>query len=377
MFHWQSSRGNVNSIDYKDIIGSNNNILGEAGKYTESLDHHIRGRTVLITGAGGSIGSEICRRILKYKPKKMILLDQSESPLFNISHSLDILIKKTGEETELVSVVFSIQNKGALKKLFRSHEIEDVYHVAAYKHVSMVENNVAESVANNVFGTLNLIEESVKSGVDRFVFISTDKAVKPINSMGATKRVGELIVRSLQVDNPQTVFLILRFGNVLASAGSVVPLFCKQIASGGPVTITHPDVQRYFISIEDAATLVCLATTFAKGGEIFMLDMGKQFQIEGIARKMIQMAGLEVRDADNPHGDVPIVYIGMREGEKIQEDLLYDGSTIIKTEHPKIMRVNERFPVKEELDMHIKKLKNTYRRLNNKELKSLLLAICA
>ena len=366
----------MNAIDYNDIIGSNNNILGAATQYAESLDLSIRGKTILVTGAGGSIGSEICRRILNYKPRKLILFDQAESSLFNINHNLEGLVRKMDEETELISVLSSVQNRRALEKLFRSHKIDHVYHAAAYKHVSMVENNVAEAVANNIFGTVNLIEEAAEANVDKFVFISTDKAIKPINSMGATKRIGEFIVRTSQVDNPRTTFLILRFGNVLASAGSVVPLFYKQIASGGPVTITHPDVRRYFISIEDAATLVCLASTLARGGETFMLDMGNQFRIEDIARKMVQMAGLTVQDVDNPHGDIPIVYMGMREGEKIQEDLLNDDSVIIETEHPKVMRIDENWPAKEEFDMHLRRLKNTYRRLNNEQLKNLLLAIC-
>jgi FlaA1/EpsC-like NDP-sugar epimerase len=295
----------------------------------------ISGRTVLVTGAGGSIGSELCRQILTAEPARILLLESSEFALYTIHHNLvDV------SNIEVVPLLGSVTDSQRVTDILNAWSPDIVFHAAAYKHVPLVEHNPMEGLRNNVIGTLRLAELSRQQGVRDFVLVSTDKAVRPTNTMGATKRLAELILQGLAAETPGTRFSMVRFGNVLGSSGSVVPLFREQIRQGGPVTITHPDVTRYFMTIPEAAQLVVQASAMATGGEVFVLDMGEPVRIVDLARNMIELCGLTVRSADDPDGDIEIVTVGMRPGEKLYEELLI-GNSPSATTHPRIMMASE------------------------------------
>ena len=306
-----------------------------------SLMHsNIRGLVVMVTGAGGSIGSELCRQIVKYRPASLILFELSEFSLYSIEQELQTLCKNNGLNVELKPVLGSVQNRQRAQAVMQHFKVKTVYHAAAYKHVPLVEYNVIEGVANNVLGTWHAAEAAVAAKVDTFVLISTDKAVRPTNVMGASKRMAELVLQALALRQHQTRFCMVRFGNVLGSSGSVVPLFREQIRSGGPITVTHPEIIRYFMTIPEAAQLVIQAGAMGKGGDVFVLDMGEPVRIVDLARRMVHLMGLEVRDLLHPDGDIEIRFSGLRPGEKLYEELLI-GENVRKTEHPRIMAAEE------------------------------------
>jgi FlaA1/EpsC-like NDP-sugar epimerase len=303
------------------------------------LEKNIKDKTVMVTGAGGSIGSELCRQIIKYHPRRLVCFEASEFSLYSIDREL----RQLTQGIEIVPIMGNVQNQKRLVNTMTSFGVETVYHAAAYKHVPLVEYNVAEGIQNNVFGTYRAACAAVEAGVSSFVLISTDKAVRPTNVMGTTKRLAELGLQALakgyQKDH-QTLFSMVRFGNVLGSSGSVIPLFKAQIAKGGPVTVTHKDIIRYFMTIPEAAQLVIQAGAMAKGGDVFVLDMGEPVRISDLAKNLIHLSGLEVKDDHNPEGDIEILYTGLRPGEKLFEELLI-GDSVSKTSHDRILTAQE------------------------------------
>ena len=310
-------------------------------------------RNVLITGGGGSIGSELSRRLLEFRPDKLVLLDSSELALYQIEQELGPIATAAG--IELVPILGSVLDKPLVDRLVENHAIEVILHAAAHKHVPLLEDNILAGVRNNIFGTKVVAEVAAEKKVSRFTLISTDKAVRPTNLMGATKRFAELVVQDLQSRHPDTVFSMVRFGNVLGSSGSVIPLFKKQIEDGGPVTVTHKDVTRYFMTIPEAARLVLLSNAFSEGGDVFVLDMGEPIRIVDMARQMIELSGLSVRDEQNPEGDIEIEIKGLRPGEKLFEELLIDEN-ILPTHHAKIMRAKEKKLTAQQLAGYLAKL---------------------
>jgi len=295
-----------------------------------------RNRSVLVTGAGGTIGSELCRQLLACHPEKLILLDHSELSLFNAEQEL----KALAPTLNVVCILGSVCDAGLMAEVMNRHRVEIVLHAAAYKHVPMVERNELEGMRNNVFGTKTVADAARHAGVERFILVSTDKAVRPASMMGASKRLAELVIQDLATRSNTTRFSMVRFGNVLGSSGSVTPLFTDQIRRGGPVTLTHSHVTRYFMTIPEAVRLVLITGSFARGGDVFVLDMGKPVPIRDLALRMIEQAGKTVRNAQNPHGDIEIKITGLRPGEKLHEELLI-GSDMLTTPHPKILRAQE------------------------------------
>ncbi len=307
------------------------------------LSRNTRDKNVLVTGAGGSVGSELVRQALRVSPKRVVLFDLSESALYEIQIEVEELVaelKGPAAKPEIITVLGSVLDKPLVIDTIRRHRIETIYHAAAYKHVPIVEHNVTVGLTNNIFGTEVVADAALANGVERMVLISTDKAVRPTNVMGASKRLAELILQARASAQPATVFTMVRFGNVLDSSGSVVRRFRRQILSGGPVTVTHPEVMRYFMSIPEAAELVIQAGAMAQGGDVFVLEMGEPVKIDDLARLMIKLSGREVRESTNPDGDIEIVYTGLRPGEKLYEELLIGASTA-GTEHPRILRSDE------------------------------------
>lgn len=296
-----------------------------------------RDHRILVTGAGGSIGGEMCRQIARCRPQNLVLVDHSEYALYRITNEL----RQEYPGLRMTAVLGSIEHPELMRETLMKHQIEVVFHAAAYKHVNMVETNAFEGVRNNVIGTRVLAEEARLARVDRFILVSTDKAVRPQSTMGSTKRMAELVIQDLAKRSEHTKFSMVRFGNVLGSSGSVIPLFQKQIRDLGPVTVTHPDVTRYFMTIDEAVRLVLLTGTFSPGGDVFVLHMGAPVSIYEMARKMIEAAGHSVRDEANPGGDIPIAFTGLQDGEKMHEELLI-GSDMLTTPHPKIMRAQEK-----------------------------------
>lgn len=296
-----------------------------------------RNHRILVTGAGGSIGGELCRQIARCRPQELVLVDHSEYALYNIANEL----KKEHPGLRMTAVLGSIEHPELMRETLMKHRIEVVFHAAAYKHVNLVETNAFEGVRNNVIGTRVLAEEARLARVNRFILVSTDKAVRPSSMMGSTKRMAELVIQDLAKRSRHTKFSMVRFGNVLGSSGSVIPLFQQQIRDLGPVTVTHPDVTRYFMTIDEAVRLVLLAGSFSHGGDVFVLNMGDPVSILDVARKMIEAAGHSVRDEDNPAGDIAITFTGLQAGEKMHEELLI-GSDMLTTPHPKIMRAQEK-----------------------------------
>lgn len=352
--------GRRNLDDLRDVQAED--ILGReiVAPDPNLMQRCIRGKSVMVTGAGGSIGSELCRQIVEQKPKRLVLYEHAEFNLYSIEQELRTHIDKCDLRVELYAVLGSILDPTHLTNVMRSFSVETIYHAAAYKHVPVVERNIAAGIRNNVFGTLYTAQAAIQAGVTNFVLISTDKAVRPTSIMGASKRLAEHILQALALENrPELIsmvetggssgsqaikratrFTMVRFGNVLDSSGSVIPIFRKQIEQRGPVTVTHPDVTRYFMTIPEAAALVIQASSMGTGGDVFVLDMGQPVKILDLAIKMIRLSGLTVRDEVNPNGDVSIQLIGLRPGEKLFEEL-HIGNDIHPTGHPKILRAQE------------------------------------
>ena len=306
------------------------------------LGRTVVGKAVLVSGAGGSIGSELCRQIVQIGASRLVLLEIGEYSLYTIERELIALCAKTGRSVDIVPALGSVTNGERVAELLAAHEVQTVYHAAAYKHVPLVEANPLEGVRNNVLGTYEIARAAEAAGVADFILISTDKAVRPTNVMGASKRAAEQVVQSFAARQSATRFSMVRFGNVLGSSGSVVPLFRRQIEAGGPNTLTDKRVTRYFMTIPEAANLVIQAGGLARGGEVFVLDMGKPVKIADLARAMVQLSGLSIRDAHNPDGDIAVVEVGLRPGEKLYEELLLDGNPQ-QTAHRRIMKAHEKF----------------------------------
>ncbi len=339
----------LQEVDIADLLGRDP-VPGRQ----ELFERCIRGQVVMVTGAGGSIGSELCRQILPSKPLSLLLFEHCEFNLYRIHSELESRIERESLPVRLVPILGSIRNSNRMLDVMRTWKVNSVYHAAAYKHVPMVEHNVAEGVLNNVLGTMHAAQAAVQAGVANFVLISTDKAVRPTNVMGSTKRVAEMILQALSREPApvlfgstdgvhhvnKTRFTMVRFGNVLGSSGSVIPRFYQQIRAGGPVTVTHPKITRYFMTIPEAAQLVIQAGSMGQGGDVFVLDMGQPVKIAELAEKLIHLSGLSVRSEKCPHGDIAIEYTGLRPGEKLYEELLI-GDNVSATEHPMIMRANE------------------------------------
>ena len=370
--------GRVKISDLHDL--DMNDLLGRAvvPPKLELLEKNIRNQVVLVTGAGGSIGSELCRQIIKFSPKSLILIDSSEHSLYLIYEELKRYLLESEDasllkifddevlrcldsalQVKLVPCLASVRDGDLLRNIFKSHLPEIVFHAAAYKHVPLVEQNPSEGIRNNVFGTLTCAQVSLECGVSSFILVSTDKAVRPTNIMGASKRIAELVLQAMAEialkDKYSINFSMVRFGNVLGSSGSVAPLFSSQIAAGGPITLTHAEVTRYFMTIPEASQLVIQASAMATGGDVFVLDMGEPVRIYDLAIKMIHLSGLLVKDETCPHGDIDIKITGLRSGEKLYEELLI-GNDPQPTAHPKIMKAHEEFLSWNDLQRELEKL---------------------
>ncbi|MCU1716539.1 polysaccharide biosynthesis protein [Pseudomonas sp. 5P_3.1_Bac2] len=351
----------IQEIDIADLLGRD-----PVPARGDLLERCITGKVVMVTGAGGSIGSELSRQIFALEPVTLILFEHSEFNLYSIYSELESIAKRCGSAVHLLPILGSIRSANKLVDVMQSWKVDTVYHAAAYKQVPMVEHNIAEGVLNNVIGTLNTAQAAVQCGVSNFVLISTDKAVRPTNVMGSTKRLAELILQGLSNEIApvmfgdkanvsrvnKTRFTMVRFGNVLGSSGSVIPLFHKQIKSGGPLTVTHPEITRYFMTIPEAAQLVIQAGSMGQGGDVFVLDMGEPVKIVKLAEKMIHLSGLSICSAKNPQGDIAIEFTGLRPGEKLYEELLI-GESVCPTEHPMIRRANEECVSWEEFKAHL------------------------
>ncbi|EOW9440517.1 polysaccharide biosynthesis protein [Vibrio cholerae] len=340
------------------------------------MEANIKNKIVMVTGAGGSIGSELCRQIVRQKPKALVLFELSEFGLYQIDRELKQLMEAEGLHVEIIPLLGSVQRINRLVVTMKSFKVQTVYHAAAYKHVPLVEYNVVEGVRNNVFGTYYAAQAAIEAGVESFVLISTDKAVRPTNVMGTTKRMAELGLQALaEQENRKakgTRFCMVRFGNVLGSSGSVVPLFKRQIEAGGPITVTHPDIIRYFMTIPEAAQLVIQAGAMGKGGDVFVLDMGEPVRITDLAVNLIQLSGLEVKDEQHPYGDIAIEFTGLRPGEKLYEELLI-GDNVQKTAHERIMTANERYLPLAEFEQHLNELDKACHAFNHERIRELLL----
>jgi FlaA1/EpsC-like NDP-sugar epimerase len=332
--------GKANIVDIKPVAIED--LLGRdpVPARPELLDSCIKDKVVMVTGAGGSIGSELCRQIIKQKPTSLILFELNEYNLYQVDQELQLLINNTNSTIKLIPLIGSVQSRQRLEKIMSSFTVQTVYHAAAYKHVPIVEHNIVEGVNNNIFGTWYCAEAAIKAKVESFVLISTDKAVRPTNIMGTTKRVAELVLQGLAQRQTQTRFSMVRFGNVLGSSGSVVPLFRKQINKNGPITVTHPDITRYFMTIPEASELVIQAGSMSTGGDVFVLDMGEPVKIIDLAKRMVHLSGLEIKDQQHPNGDIEIKVTGLRPGEKLYEELLI-GKNVIGTEHARILKAEE------------------------------------
>ncbi|WP_305405721.1 nucleoside-diphosphate sugar epimerase/dehydratase [Photobacterium leiognathi] len=341
IIHDNVSLDQLRDVAIEDLLGR------EPVKPREDLmSANITDQVVMVTGAGGSIGSELCRQIVKCKPKTLLLFELSEFGLYSIDKELSEYVSKRGLDVEIVPLMGSVQRINRLETIMKTFHVDTVYHAAAYKHVPMVEYNVVEGVRNNVFGTFYTAKAAINAGVSSFVLISTDKAVRPTNVMGTTKRMAELGLQALASEEVKkksgTRFCMVRFGNVLGSSGSVIPLFKRQIKEGGPITITHPDIIRYFMTIPEAAQLVIQAGAMGKGGDVFVLDMGEPVKIVDLAENLVKLSGLELKTEDNPFGDIELKCTGLRPGEKLFEELLI-GDNVGETSHSRIMTANERF----------------------------------
>jgi FlaA1/EpsC-like NDP-sugar epimerase len=329
--HGRVKTSDLRELTIEDLLGRDPVDLDP-----DIVRERITGQVILVTGAGGSIGSELCRQLAKAHPAKLLLVDSSEYALYAINRDLESF------DVNRIALLGSVTDPLRMRAILDTWKPTMVFHAAAYKHVPLVEHNPLEGLRNNVFGTMLIAELSIECGVRDFVLVSTDKAVRPTNVMGASKRLSELCLQALAANSQTTCLSMVRFGNVLGSSGSVVPLFREQIRSGGPVTITHRDITRYFMTIPEAAQLVVQASTMARGGEVFVLDMGDPVRIYDLARNLIELSGLSVRDEDNPAGDIEITTMGLRPGEKLYEELLIDDNAL-STRHPRIMMASEKF----------------------------------
>ena len=342
------AQGNISVSELKDVDITD--LIGRQQVFADKtlLNRNIKDKVVLVTGAGGSIGSEIARQVAKLQPKRLVLLDSNEYSLYLIQQELEKKFKKE----KIVSAIANVTNKLRLKEILQILEVETIYHTAAYKHVPLVEENPFEGVRNNIFGTKFCVEAAIESEIETFVLISTDKAVRPTNIMGATKRLSEMILQSLSKELEgisKTRMTMVRFGNVIGSSGSAIPLFQKQIKEGGPITVTDPEIIRYFMTIPEAAELVIQAGALGEGGDVFVLDMGEPVKIIEIAKKLISLSGFTLKDNNNPNGDIEIIFTGLRPGEKLFEELLI-GKEVIQTQHKQIFRAKEEFLPLDELE---------------------------
>jgi len=338
----------------------------------ELLSATVTGKCVMVTGAGGSIGSELCRQIVALEPSTLVLFEISEFALYQINSELRKLSQQLGLDCKIKALLGSVHHQDRVQEVMETFDVETVYHAAAYKHVPVVEQNLLEGVHNNVFGTLHTAWAAIEAGVETFVLISTDKAVGPAHVMGATKRFAELVLQAIQEQHSSVRFCMVRFGNVLESSGSVVPLFREQIRAGGPVTVTHRDIIRYFMTIPEAAQLVIQAGAMAKGGDVFVLDMGEPVRIVDLAKRMINLMGMTVWDEDNPEGDIEIEFTGLRPAEKLYEELMI-GSDVSGTRHQRILRANEQFLPFATLKGHIDDLKTASELLDRDRARDVLL----
>jgi len=346
----QARINDIRDLDIADLLGREP-VRPDSARVAVSLF----GKSVMVTGAGGSIGSELCRQILRHKPKKLVLFEQSEYLLYFIERELSSINQVEALGVEIHALLGSVMHRRRCESVMRAFNVRTVYHSAAYKHVPLVEHNIIEGVQNNVFGTYHLAEAAIAAHVDRFVLISTDKAVRPTNVMGASKRMAELVLQGLSERQQSTIFSMVRFGNVLGSSGSVVPLFRDQIRDGGPVTVTHPDITRYFMTIPEASQLVLQAGSMGQGGEVFVLDMGEPVKIADLARKMIHLMGMLEKTPDRPEGDIEIIFTGLRPGEKLFEELLI-GDDPQGTDHSRVMMAREASMPWEEVESTLDRL---------------------
>ncbi|EPS0984603.1 polysaccharide biosynthesis protein [Vibrio vulnificus] len=375
--------------DFKDIVNGNatvdelkdvaiEDLLGRdpVEPNPELMKANICGKVVMVTGAGGSIGSELCRQIVRQKPKTLILFELSEYGLYEIDKELSGMVEAMQLEVEIIPLLGSVQRINRLSATMRAFGVQTVYHAAAYKHVPLVEYNVVEGVRNNVFGTYYSAKAAIEAGVESFVLISTDKAVRPTNVMGTSKRMAELALQALAAKENDKVngtrFCMVRFGNVLGSSGSVIPLFKRQIEEGQAITVTHPDIIRYFMTIPEAAQLVIQAGAMGKGGDVFVLDMGEPVKIVDLAKNLIQLSGLEVKSSDNPNGDIEIKFTGLRPGEKLYEELLI-GDNVEGTDHERIMTANEQFLPLEEFNQILDNLDRACHEFDHETIRQILL----
>ncbi|WP_317201617.1 nucleoside-diphosphate sugar epimerase/dehydratase [Janthinobacterium sp.] len=356
----------VRDIEIEDLLGRD-----QVAPDLNLIATCITGKSVMVTGAGGSIGSELCRQIIRLQPSRLILLEMSEFALYSIKQELKGLKSAHALEIELLPFLGSVLDTEKCRMIMRTFTVETVYHAAAYKHVPLVEHNPIEGVRNNVFGTLSIAQAAMEAGVKCFVLISTDKAVRPTNVMGSTKRLAELILQAFAQERGKTRFCMVRFGNVLGSSGSVVPLFRKQIMAGGPITLTHPEITRYFMTIPEAAQLVLQAGAMGEGGDVFVLDMGAPVKIMDLAERMVHLSGLEVRSKAAPDG-IEIEHVGLRPGEKLYEELLI-GDNVEGTEHPLIMRAQESELPRAELQALLLELDDACTRFAYEDVRAVLL----
>lgn len=365
------SIGQLKEVSIDDLLGRD-----PVAPHQTLLEANIKNKVVMVTGAGGSIGSELCRQIIRNQPTRLVLFELSEFALYQIDRELTQLIDEEHLTVELVPLLGSVQRLHRLTTTMTTFDVQTVYHAAAYKHVPLVEYNVIEGIRNNIFGTNYTARAAIEAKVESFVLISTDKAVRPTNVMGTTKRMAELGLQALaEQENAKpsgTRFCMVRFGNVLGSSGSVIPLFKKQIAAGGPITLTHQDITRYFMTIPEAAQLVIQAGAMGKGGDVFVLDMGKSVKIADLARNLIHLSGLEVKSEDNPEGDIEVQCTGLRPGEKLYEELLI-GDNVTNTAHERIMAANEEFLSIEEYNQLLSKLDCACHGLEHETIRQLLL----
>lgn len=357
----------LKEVSIEDLLGRD-----PVAPIPELINANITGKRVMVTGAGGSIGSELCRQIIQCKPEKLVLFELSEYGLYAIDKELSDLCEHEDIDVEIVPLLGSVQRQNRLFTIMSNFRIQTVYHAAAYKHVPLVEYNVVEGVRNNIFGTLYCAQAAIEAGVETFVLISTDKAVRPTNTMGATKRLAELVLQALASAQTGTRFCMVRFGNVLGSSGSVVPLFRTQIRNGGPITVTHPDITRYFMTIPEASQLVIQAGAMGCGGDVFVLDMGQPVKIMELAHRMIRLSGLTLKNDKNPNGDIEIKITGLRPGEKLFEELLI-GDNVEGTSHPRIMKANESMLPWVELRSLLAEVDMACHQFDHERLRSLLL----
>lgn len=359
----------LKEVSIEDLLGRD-----AVAPIPELINANISGKRVMVTGAGGSIGSELCRQIIRCKPAKLVLFELSEYGLYAIDKELQEISQQEGLQVEIVPLLGSVQRQHRLQAVMSTFQIQTVYHAAAYKHVPLVEYNVVEGVRNNVFGTLYCAQAAIRAKVETFVLISTDKAVRPTNTMGTTKRLAELVLQSLAAEQSQTRFCMVRFGNVLGSSGSVVPLFRKQIRDGGPLTLTHPDIIRYFMTIPEASQLVIQAGAMGLGGDVFVLDMGEPVKIIDLAHRMIRLSGLKLKSDKFPAGDIEVKITGLRPGEKLFEELLI-GEQVEGTAHPRIMKASELMIPWAQLRSFLAALDDACFRFDHEQIRHLLLSM--